>query len=174
MSPAAFPQNRTTHPPLPPSWRPSTTLYDPSQHPPSLLLPQLVALLTTCIHAGALMQFLPPLDPTRLAAYWSASLDDPKRTVILSFAPGEAGRDAPPGRLIGTVVLYDIASDTGPFRAKVEKLMVEPGWRGHGVARALMERLEREGRRRGLTYLVSLLIPGVGNEKEGDALMVEG
>lgn len=55
---------------------------------------------------------------------------------------------------MGYVCLMMPASETGPFRGEVNKLMVSPRHRRKGVARRVMEKLEEVGRERGRTLLI--------------------
>ena len=58
------------------------------------------------------------------------------------------------GALVGTVQLVHAWPPNSQHRADVAKLLVHRHARGHGVGRALMERLEHEARSDGKTLLV--------------------
>lgn len=58
-------------------------------------------------------------------------------------------------KVVGVVMLSMPFAETGPFRASVEKLLVDPEARGRGIAKVLMSELERVARERGRTLLVS-------------------
>jgi GNAT superfamily N-acetyltransferase len=57
--------------------------------------------------------------------------------------------------LAGFVMLLRAGSETGPWRGMVEKLLVSPRHRYKGVARRVMEGLEKEAIKSGHTVLVS-------------------
>jgi len=58
------------------------------------------------------------------------------------------------GELVGTVQLVHAWPPNSQHRAEVAKLLVHRRARGHGVGRALMERLEQEARADGKTLLI--------------------
>jgi ribosomal protein S18 acetylase RimI-like enzyme len=105
---------------------------------------QLVELLVAVVDGGAAISFLPPLAPSAAEAYWRGVLD-PSR--VLLVAEDE-------GRIVGSAQLHLVTWPNGPHRADVAKVMVHPSARRRGIARALMERLERVARREGRTLLV--------------------
>lgn len=67
--------------------------------------------------------------------------------------------------IAGVVSLYKPNSETGPFRAEVEKLFTSPNHRRKGVARSVMRELERCARGDGRWSL--LLDTTVGTDAEG-------
>lgn len=58
--------------------------------------------------------------------------------------------------LAGYVMLGMPVTETGPFRGKVEKLLVAPEHRRKGIANGLMAKLEEVARAEKRTLLVSL------------------
>lgn len=72
------------------------------------------------------------------------------------MAPGEQPGDEE--QLAGCVSLDHTTVETGPFRAEIEKLLVDPRFRRRGVARALMVKLEEVARERGATLLVCIYL----------------
>jgi len=57
------------------------------------------------------------------------------------------------GVLAGTVTLHTGTPPNAPHRAEVQKLLVHPAARRHGLARALMQRVEREAEHAGRSLL---------------------
>ncbi len=106
------------------------------------------SLLQACVDDGASIGFLPPLGAAAARDFWA-------RTASM-LQGGEAWlwsaeRD---GRLVGAVQLHAASSANGRHRGEVAKLMVEPGSRRRGIARALMLALEEGALAQGRTTLV--------------------
>lgn len=154
----------TKHQGLPAVMSPPGTviLFSPGQH--THLIPYLAAIHAACItHDHAVATFLPPLSHEKLLAWWKDRIAEVAAGSRLIFVllrddspdmiPG-AGPKGP--EVVGVVMLAMPSSETSPFRAEVEKLLVHGSWRGRGGARRLMEVLEREALHRGKTTLVSL------------------
>lgn len=135
-------------------------LYDPStdQH----LLPSFAKIHADCIkHDGQALVLLPPLKDEKVLSYWReqhATLSSGKMIMILAFEPS-ASSGAASEEIAGFVCLGMPATETGPFRGEVTKLMVSIHHRRKGIARGLMDRLEVEAKKRGRTLLVSHVFP---------------
>jgi GNAT superfamily N-acetyltransferase len=100
--------------------------------------PRLSAILTACVAEGAGVSFLPPLVPAKARAFWADAARDVAgggRVMLAGWVNGV---------LAGTVTLVFAGAENQPHRADVAKLLVDPGARRHGLARALMQRLEQE------------------------------
>lgn len=109
----------------------------------------LAEILHACVHAGASVGFILPFAPDDAAAYWTGKVFPAVRSGgAVLFA---ARRD---GRIAGTVQLGIDLMPNQPHRADVAKLLVHPDHRRLGIARALMQALERDARARGKTLLV--------------------
>ena len=83
--------------------------------------------------------------------YWLSISEDIERSrtlMVLQFAREDEAEVA------GYVCLMMPATETGPFRGEVNKLMVSPKHRRKGVARRVMQGLERVARERGRDMLV--------------------
>jgi ribosomal protein S18 acetylase RimI-like enzyme len=109
-------------------------------------LSDLGALLHACVHAGASIGFILPLDLGEAEAFWAEKVMPGVRRGHVRCWLAEHR-----GRLRGTVQL-DIGTPANqPHRAEVRKLLVHPECRRQGIARALMAALEdhtcRIGRR---------------------------
>ena len=58
-------------------------------------------------------------------------------------------------QVIGVAMLDMPVSENGPWRGRVEKLLVSPTCRRRGIGRALMEKVEMVAREKGRWLLVS-------------------
>jgi ribosomal protein S18 acetylase RimI-like enzyme len=104
----------------------------------------LAALLVDVVAQGASVGFLNPLAPGDARAYWSNVLA-PHVTLLVAEQQG---------RLVGTAQLHAAQQPNAKHRAEVCKLMVHPAAQRRGIARALMDELERAARASGKTLLV--------------------
>ena len=83
--------------------------------------------------------------------YWlsiSEDIEKSRTLMILQFSREDEAEVA------GYACLMMPATETGPFRGEVNKLMVSPDHRRKGVGRQVMEALERVARERGRELLV--------------------
>jgi ribosomal protein S18 acetylase RimI-like enzyme len=110
------------------------------------LLDTLGRLLVDCVADGASVGFLAPLPVDEARAYWSSALSRPGARTFVAHDEDDA--------LVGVVQLLAAQMPNQPHRADVAKLMVHPGARRRGVARALLATLEDEATRLGLWVLV--------------------
>jgi GNAT superfamily N-acetyltransferase len=118
-------------------------LLAPERH--ESVLPGLAELLVDSVEGGASVGFLAGLTHQRAQEWWRRFLADTSmRTWIASDAGG----------VVGVVRLQPAAQESAPHRAEVRMLLVHRRARGRGVARALLEALEREALVRGLWLLV--------------------
>ena len=109
----------------------------------------LIELLIDIVEGGNSVGFLRPLPRDEAGAYWdglAASLASGSRLLWIARAADQ---------LTGTVQLELTLKKNGVNRAEVQKLLVHPRARRHGIARALMETAEARARElgRGLLYL---------------------
>jgi len=129
------------------------TILSPDQH--ARLVPSLAQIHMDCImKSHTIATFLPPLDRAVFEKHWKANVDETRtgrRDIIMALLPGagENGVDL----LVGYVMLIDQSVQTGPFRGRVEKLLVSPDHRQRGIARKLMAKLEEIAWPRGLWLL---------------------
>jgi ribosomal protein S18 acetylase RimI-like enzyme len=113
----------------------------------SSAIPRLSVILIACVAEGAGVSFLPPLAPDVAREFWQAIARDVaagQKVLLAGWTDGV---------LTGTVTLALASPQNQPHRADVAKLLVHPEGRRHGLARALMQRLEREAARSGRTLL---------------------
>ena len=97
----------------------------------------LAVLLHACVRAGASVGFVQPFASSDAEAWWRGQV-----------IPGLARRERRllvarlDGRLAGTAQLVLAAMPNQRHRAEVSKVLVHPGARRRGLARAMMARLE--------------------------------
>lgn len=107
-------------------------------------LDELSSLLITVVHNGASIGFLPPLAKDDADAYWSSCVTP---EIIILAAKIE-------GKIAGTVQLHLCMKPNGSHRAEVAKLMTHPDYRQKGIARQLMNEIEKRGTKEGRSLLV--------------------
>jgi GNAT superfamily N-acetyltransferase len=117
-------------------------------------LEQLAAVLVDCVEGGASVSFMSPFSQAQgLAFFCKVTSAVASGDTVLLAAKLE-------GRIVGTVQLGLDTPPNQPHRADVKKLLVHRSARGHGVAAALMARVEEEAKRRGRWLLVLDTVPG--------------
>jgi ribosomal protein S18 acetylase RimI-like enzyme len=116
-------------------------------------LEQLAAILVDCVDGGASVSFMSPFSQGQgLAVFRKVASAVASGDTVLLAAKLE-------GRIVGTVQLGLDTPPNQPHRADVKKLLVHRSARGHGVAAALMARVEEEARRHGRWLLVLDTVP---------------
>lgn len=103
-------------------------------------LDDLAALLMDAVESGACVGFLNDLALRDALSFWKSGLAQTQTWV----ARLEAG-----GRAVGVVQLHSPKLPNGGHRAEVAKLLVHRSARGLGLAKALMENVERQAKREG-------------------------
>lgn len=107
----------------------------------------LARLLVDAIDSGAGVSFLGGLTEEEAKAWWRSVLaSSPERAIIL------IARDI--DGIVGTVQLQPSWAPNQPHRADVAKLIVHRRARRRGIARALMDALERAASSAGFTLLL--------------------
>jgi GNAT superfamily N-acetyltransferase len=116
-------------------------------------LAQLAEVLVDCVEGGASVSFMSPFSHSQALAFF--------RKVASSVGLGETILLAAKldGRVVGTVQLGLDTPPNQPHRADIKKLLVHRSARGHGLAAALMARIEEEARRQGRWLLVLDTVP---------------
>jgi len=117
----------------------------------------LVNLLRDCVHHGASLGFLAPLPESDTIDYWRAvapQIAAGSRTVIVA-------RDDD-GRVVGSGQLAYESKPNGRHRAEINKVMVLPSQRRHGIAAEIMRALEQCARERNIRLLVLDTAEGAG------------
>jgi ribosomal protein S18 acetylase RimI-like enzyme len=108
---------------------------------------ELAGLLMDAVTSGAGVSFMSDLRFDDAVRWWRKTLDaSTDRTVIL-VARDEQG-------IVGTVQLQPSWAPNQPHRADVAKLIVHRRGRRRGIARLLMEELERHAREQRFTLLL--------------------
>jgi acetyltransferase len=107
---------------------------------------ELAAILVDAVDGGASVGFLAPLDPVDAEQWWHDALQP---TTTLTWVALDDG-----GQAVGVVQLRLVSYSNGDHRADVAKLLVHRRARGHGIAHALMARLEAEASARGRWLLM--------------------
>lgn len=109
---------------------------------------ELGALLQACVQDGASVGFVLPFSAAEGQAYWRDKVIPELRGQGLTLLIARRG-----GAIAGTVQLDCAGMPNQHHRAEVRKLLVHPGHRRLGVARALMAELEILARQAGRTLL---------------------
>ncbi|MGF6154945.1 GNAT superfamily N-acetyltransferase [Ensifer sp. KUDG1] len=111
-------------------------------------IPALAEVLSDCVEGGASVGFMQPYPPEAALAYW--------RGVAEAVAGGETLLMVAEvaGRIFGTVQVGVAQMPNQPHRGDLKKLLVHRDARGKGLARRLMDAVEREAATRGKTLLV--------------------
>ena len=109
---------------------------------------ELVEILIETVAAGASIGFLAPISKADAESYW--------RTVDAAMKTGKTvtlvAREN--GKIYGTVQLALAQKANARHRAEIEKLMVHPKSRGHGIGHKLMAALEQTATTLGRTLLL--------------------
>ena len=96
------------------------------------------ALLHACVETGASVNFVLPFTLEDSVTFWRVkvlpAVEDGGRSLFVAKSGPE---------IVGSVQLDIDTPPNQPHRAEVSKLLVHPGWRRRGIARALMAELER-------------------------------
>jgi len=111
-------------------------------------LSALADILHACVHDGASIGFVLPFSVADALAYWGSAVlprvESGERVLLLASVDG---------RIVGTAQLDFAAMPNQRHRADVMKVLVHPGARRRGIARALMLALEDRARAAGRTLL---------------------
>ncbi|KEQ99621.1 hypothetical protein AUEXF2481DRAFT_35533 [Aureobasidium subglaciale EXF-2481] len=146
------------------------TIFEPGKH--DHLIPAFAFIHEDCVETDhTLATFQPPFlhrDPStpdvRVLEYWrnnAAVAAEGTKVMFMQMALSESGEE----ELAGYVALGSQASETGPFRGSVEKLLVSPRYRRKGIAKRLMSKLEQVALERGTSLLT--LDTEAGSPAEG-------
>ena len=123
------------------------------------LTPDLARVLVDCVEGGASVSFMSPFEQSGGEAFFAKVADGVEageRILLAGFAEGT---------LVGTVQIVTSTPPNQPHRADVAKLLVMRSARGWGVARRLMEEVERQALTAGRTLLVLDTVTGGDAER---------
>ncbi|KUI57468.1 Acetyltransferase [Cytospora mali] len=141
-------------------------LFDPVAH--AHLTPWLAGLQAQCItHDRMIGFFMTPLSNEKLLAWWKDRIAETKvgtRIIIILLNESDPGSKAKGDELVGVVMLAMPHSETSPFRARVESLLISTKYRKRGGAVVLMKALHIEANRKGKTLLMTETESGSGAE----------
>jgi ribosomal protein S18 acetylase RimI-like enzyme len=107
----------------------------------------LTDLLLDAVSGGASVSFMAALQPAEAKEWWSKTLAASRPKAVLLIARDEQG-------IVGTVQMQPSWAPNQPHRGDVLKLMVHRRGRRRGIARALMEELERYAVEEKITLLL--------------------
>lgn len=138
---------------------PPVIFFDPAKH--DYLVPAFAFIHEDCIETdNTLATFHPPFQhpnietpDIRVLKYWNNNVtrvNEGTKIIFMQMVVSESGQE----ELAGYVALGSQATETGPFRGSVEKLLVSPRYRRMGIAKRLMSKLEEVALMRGTTLLV--------------------
>lgn len=111
-------------------------------------IPALAEVLSDCVEGGASVGFMQPYPPEAALAYWRGVAEAVVGGETLLMVAEVAGR------ILGTVQVGVAQMPNQPHRGDLKKLLVHRDARGKGLARRLMDAVEREAATRGKTLLV--------------------
>lgn len=120
--------------------------------------PELAHVLRECVHGGASLGFLAPMELREALDFWHSltpSVEAGSRLVL-------AARDPSTEAIVGTGQLVFEWKPNGRHRAEISKVLVLPTYRRRGIAARIMGELERHARGRGLRMLFLDTSEGAG------------
>ncbi|MDE1987670.1 MAG: GNAT family N-acetyltransferase [Alphaproteobacteria bacterium] len=115
--------------------------------------------LCDCVDGGASVSFMWPFDRTQAARYWDgviAALGEQRVCLFAAFDGAQLG---------GTLQLWLDGPCNRRHRGDVRKLLVHRACRRRGMAQRLLQAMETEARRRGLTLLTLDTVTGGDAER---------
>ena len=110
-------------------------------------LDQLARLLVDAVDSGASVSFMSPLSVDEAREWWRETIARANPRAIVLVARDDSG-------IAGSVSMHPAWPPNAPHRADIAKLLVHRRARRRGIARALMEEIERRARAAGFTLLV--------------------
>ncbi|KAL2278569.1 hypothetical protein FJTKL_14311 [Diaporthe vaccinii] len=133
------------------------TVFDPAAH--SHLTPYLAGLHAQCITRDLMIgSFLPPLANDKLLNWWKDRIAETKsgvRVIILLLNEAEPGAKVKGEDLVGVAMLATPHSETSPFRARVESLLVAAKYRRRGGSVTLLNAIHGQATLKGKTLLMA-------------------
>jgi ribosomal protein S18 acetylase RimI-like enzyme len=105
---------------------------------------RLAQILQACVHEGASIGFVMPFEQSEARAYWLDRVAAPHAAGSKLVLIATLG-----GAIAGTAQLDLDSMPSKRHHAEVSKVLVDPAFRRTGVARALMQEIERHAARKG-------------------------
>jgi ribosomal protein S18 acetylase RimI-like enzyme len=105
---------------------------------------RLAQILHACVHEGASVGFVAPFDQIEARAYWLERVAAPHAAGSKLVLIATLG-----GAVAGTAQLDLDSMPSKRHHAEVSKVLVDPAFRRAGVARALMQEIERHAAKEG-------------------------
>ena len=124
------------------------------------LVAPLAEVLVDCVEGGASVSFMGPLARDKALAFWRRVASGVQAGERVLLVAEDARR-----QVVGTVQLLLDLPENQPHRADVAKMLVLRSARRQGVARALLEALDREALREGRKVLVLDTVTGGDAER---------
>jgi ribosomal protein S18 acetylase RimI-like enzyme len=125
---------------------------------PEDVVQELAQVLIDAVKGGAGISFMADLQLDQAIEWWRKTLRASSPRTVVLVARDEKG-------IVGTVQLQPSWAPNQPHRADVAKLIVHRRARRRGIARALMQELERHARERQFTLLVLDTCKGTAAEQ---------
>ena len=119
---------------------------------------ELAAVLVDAVNSGAGVSFMAGLRVDEAAKWWRETLSAASERTVVLVARDDQG-------IVGTVQLQPAWAPNQPHRADVAKLIVHRRGRRRGIARALMEEIERHARDHQFTLLLLDTCKGTAAEQ---------
>jgi GNAT superfamily N-acetyltransferase len=120
---------------------------------------ELAGVLVDCVEGGASVSFMLPFEQSEAEAFYckvAAGVEAGERILLAAFTEG---------KLVGTVQIVTALPPNQPHRAEISKLLVHRSARGKGIARRLMQEVERQAVSAGKTLLVLDTVTGGDAER---------
>ena len=111
-------------------------------------LHELADVLIDCVHGGASVGFMTPLELSKALAFWQRIASEAQKNARVLLV---AEQD---GVITGTVQVVLEQPDNQPHRGDISKMLVHRRARQHGVGQALMGAAEDAARANGKSLLV--------------------
>jgi len=99
------------------------------------------------VDSGASVSFMSPLSVDEAREWWRKTADRADPRAIILVARDDSG-------IVGSVSMHPAWPPNQPHRADIAKLLVHRRAQRRGIARALMEEIERRAQAAGFTLLV--------------------
>jgi GNAT superfamily N-acetyltransferase len=117
-------------------------------------IPELAELVVQAVAHGASINFTTDVTTELAAAWWRGRIEGVRSGQASAFVAIDDGR------IVGSTLLVRSLNQNSPHRAEIGKVIVHPGVRRRGIARALMQAAEERARADGRWLLVLDTVTG--------------